>query len=653
MTMAPKRSPESLDPRMSVEGAIVDSEGKLVRGEYKALQDLFQDEPNVQKRPLRLRGVEDGEQVPDGLKAWEDPKGAGWIAKHPARAQNVWYSYRAWGSWKFAFRLAVLQLSIWAKSGTSPGSRASPAANVPESSRGRGAGRLGGTSSGSRESPAANLSESSRGSGAGRLGGTSSGSPESLATTVPERSRGSLAGDTLEQRTKRIRLVGKTAAALQPGLSGDPGAADASAAAVQVRRRSGRLAQKLGPPQTRRRLAAEAAEVAAAADAVARRPTRHTRRVSVADRQTTNRRTSLPDSLRAFPPQRRKNKLLRRHCWVGVATAGTCTRRASTAAQRLLRLSFGLNADECGKLVERISAATVADSTPVANFEASTLASFARTMGMPREERDLRLRVVSSTVAIQRAIQAAFLSPEACRRVVPESACYRGGGSVARDFSPEKLPASANPLRPVEDDAPESCRGGWTEPAAILRTTSTSCRTTRLFQELSASSSKVLVSLTDLPASLLDGLLQHLTLVEAFRASGLCRILSDVCSRQAAERLQDLDICQFGVPIQETSSMPRSGRCRQFFGWQGREAHLQAFVQCLRESSLLQHFRRLDIRGLPPKLLFDKAFIAALGKIPKLSSLVISECDWETREDFKAWLKRVQLSETVKLETEV
>lgn len=61
-------------------------------------------------------GVRDGEEVPPGLKIWNDKKGAGWIAefKEPkGKSQSRWFNVRSWGSWRFAFLLAKLQRAVW------------------------------------------------------------------------------------------------------------------------------------------------------------------------------------------------------------------------------------------------------------------------------------------------------------------------------------------------------------------------------------------------------------------------------------------------------------------------------------------------------------------------------------------------------------
>lgn len=75
-------------------------------------------------------GVRDGEEVPSGLKIWNDAQksgksggmknGAGWIAEYKSskkQSQSRWFNVRTWGSWRLAFLLAKLQRQLWEASG--------------------------------------------------------------------------------------------------------------------------------------------------------------------------------------------------------------------------------------------------------------------------------------------------------------------------------------------------------------------------------------------------------------------------------------------------------------------------------------------------------------------------------------------------------
>lgn len=79
-------------------------------------------------------GVRDGEEVPSGLKTWNDAlgksgksggmkNGAGWIAEYKGskkQSQTRWFNVRTWGSWRLAFLLAKLQRQLWEASGAAP-----------------------------------------------------------------------------------------------------------------------------------------------------------------------------------------------------------------------------------------------------------------------------------------------------------------------------------------------------------------------------------------------------------------------------------------------------------------------------------------------------------------------------------------------------
>ena len=101
-------------------------------------------------------GVRDGEEVPSGLKTWNDAlgksgksggmkNGAGWIAEYKGskkQSQTRWFNVRTWGSWRLAFLLAKLQRQLWEASGSTAPKAAVEAPKVIAPSRNSSAKKL-------------------------------------------------------------------------------------------------------------------------------------------------------------------------------------------------------------------------------------------------------------------------------------------------------------------------------------------------------------------------------------------------------------------------------------------------------------------------------------------------------------------------------
>lgn len=116
------------DARLTVDGAIVDDTGKINTSAYEDLHTWYAGEPppNVHPRP-EYPGVHHGEDVPKGLRIWDDLRagctdkdGAGWIvarSRKNEKKKEKWFNIRTTGSWRLAFRLARLQQDIWERRG--------------------------------------------------------------------------------------------------------------------------------------------------------------------------------------------------------------------------------------------------------------------------------------------------------------------------------------------------------------------------------------------------------------------------------------------------------------------------------------------------------------------------------------------------------
>eukprot|EP00929_Paragymnodinium_shiwhaense_P002416 TRINITY_DN102658_c0_g1_i1.p1 TRINITY_DN102658_c0_g1~~TRINITY_DN102658_c0_g1_i1.p1 ORF type:complete len:535 (+),score=96.36 TRINITY_DN102658_c0_g1_i1:67-1671(+) len=101
------------DPRLTVAGAVYNSQGDLDVSAYADLVDKFSDDASSQPEDS---GVED-----DGLllRLSKQPKDRGWVAKHPSRRVQWGYFDRKffrtakWKSWRLTFLLATLQREVW------------------------------------------------------------------------------------------------------------------------------------------------------------------------------------------------------------------------------------------------------------------------------------------------------------------------------------------------------------------------------------------------------------------------------------------------------------------------------------------------------------------------------------------------------------
>jgi len=105
---------EPEEARLTVEGAKLEENGKLMASEYVHLKDHFADEAPREMHPVPVKpGVKKEEQEQlQGLRSWSDAKGQGWIASGQL---THWFSVKKWGSWRLAFLLARLQVAVWSK----------------------------------------------------------------------------------------------------------------------------------------------------------------------------------------------------------------------------------------------------------------------------------------------------------------------------------------------------------------------------------------------------------------------------------------------------------------------------------------------------------------------------------------------------------
>jgi len=235
----------------------------------------------------------------------------------------------------------------------------------------------------------------------------------------------------------------------------------------------------------------------------------------------------------------------------------------------------------------------------------------------------MRLQVVTKTVSLQHAIQAAFLSPEA----------YPGQQESLAESSLEETEVKT-PSRP--------------DPPMLLSLTSCSSRTAKLLQDdskkLGRHQNGQKWSVLDMPAQLVPSvLLGYLNVVDFFRASTVSVAFRDAVRERGGERLQDLALRDFSRPPstreRERSRASRCLRSRQMVGgWP------EAFVACLRSPNLSSCFRNLDIRGIPPQKLNDKAMVQAISRMPNLQCLVVDDGDWsQANLNMKNWVKRLHL----------
>lgn len=113
------------DERLTYKGVVLDFNGKVQISAYADLMPRFAGEPPPDQHPDPTHpGVRVDEQIPNGLRIWDDVRagatdkdGAGWIAHHKAdggdRKKEKWFNIRACGSWRLAFLLARLQRIYW------------------------------------------------------------------------------------------------------------------------------------------------------------------------------------------------------------------------------------------------------------------------------------------------------------------------------------------------------------------------------------------------------------------------------------------------------------------------------------------------------------------------------------------------------------
>lgn len=112
-------APEDL--RLTVDGAILEENGKLTVKQYVEFKSYFENEAPAETHPVETKPgitLEEKDQL-SGLRCWSDPKGMGWIAM--GNGLNKWFSANTWGSWRLAFVLAKLQVAVWSKHGGAGG----------------------------------------------------------------------------------------------------------------------------------------------------------------------------------------------------------------------------------------------------------------------------------------------------------------------------------------------------------------------------------------------------------------------------------------------------------------------------------------------------------------------------------------------------
>jgi len=113
-----------LDKSLTVSCAVLDKDGKIDINAYTHLRNHFAREPLPEQHPDPSKpGVRADEQVPKGLRLWDDVyagkegfDGAGWMAAHSSKregSRTKWFNIQTCGSWRLAFILARLQRSIW------------------------------------------------------------------------------------------------------------------------------------------------------------------------------------------------------------------------------------------------------------------------------------------------------------------------------------------------------------------------------------------------------------------------------------------------------------------------------------------------------------------------------------------------------------
>jgi len=115
------------DARLKVAGAVCGTDGKVDIAAYEDIMQCWASEPPPEKHPdPRQPGVRAGEEVPKGLRMWDDVRdgiaskrtpGAGWVAEKMLLSGRKKFSksfnIRICGSWRLAFLLARLQRHVW------------------------------------------------------------------------------------------------------------------------------------------------------------------------------------------------------------------------------------------------------------------------------------------------------------------------------------------------------------------------------------------------------------------------------------------------------------------------------------------------------------------------------------------------------------
>jgi len=113
------------DRRLTLEGIVLDGQGKIDITAYEDLFPAFKNEPPRNLHPYPdMPGVKANEQIPKGLRIWDDVRqghthkeGAGWVAvKNKSKVEKKkekWVNIRICGSWRMAFLFANLQLTYW------------------------------------------------------------------------------------------------------------------------------------------------------------------------------------------------------------------------------------------------------------------------------------------------------------------------------------------------------------------------------------------------------------------------------------------------------------------------------------------------------------------------------------------------------------